>query len=81
MKRLLRWIRGPSREKLEEIFEYLVREGYLELIGYEFGEEIYRTTEKGRKFLAEYKRGRHHSSTKKPMEKHHKIDARGGRRP
>ena len=58
MKRLLRWIRGPSREKIEEIFEVLVREGYLELIRYEFGEKIYRTTEKGRKFLEEYKRRR-----------------------
>ena len=45
-------------EEIEETFEYLVREGYLELVGLDHGEEIYKTTEKGLKFLEEYKRRR-----------------------
>lgn len=58
IKRLLRLIKGPSMEEIEEIFEELLKDGYLELIGRDHGEEIYRTTEKGLKFLEELKRRR-----------------------
>ena len=58
IKKVLRQIKGPSKQELEENFEWLLKEGYLELIGYDHGEEIYRTTEKGVKFLEEYKRRR-----------------------
>lgn len=55
IKKLLRLIKRPSEQELEEIFEELLKEGYLELIGYDHGEELYRTTEKGVKFLEDQK--------------------------
>ena len=58
MKRLLRWILGPSEKETDAIFEELLREGYIELIGFDHGDPIYKTTKKGRKFLEEYKRRR-----------------------
>ena len=58
IKRLLKLIRGPSISAMEEIIDELLKKGYLELVGYDHGEEVIRTTEKGLKFLEEYKRRR-----------------------
>ena len=56
LRRLLRPILGYTQEEIAELFERLVREGYLEVIGLDHGDPIYKTTEKGRKFLAERRR-------------------------
>ena len=58
MKRLLRGIRGPSEKEIDIIIEEMVRDGYLELIGFDHGDPIYKTTEKGRKFLDELEKRR-----------------------
>lgn len=56
MKRLLRRIRGPSPKEIGETIEWMLKKGLLEWVGLDHGDRILKTTEKGLKFLEEYKR-------------------------
>lgn len=54
IKGLLIRILGLSEKELEEKIDWLEKEGYLEVVGYDHGEKILKTTEKGLKFLEEH---------------------------
>jgi len=56
MKKLTDRVFRRFEKGSEELIQVCLREGLLELVGFDHGEPIYRTTEKGLRFLEKIKK-------------------------